>query len=94
MGVPVVLGGLHVSLMPEEAAAHADSIVLDGAEGVWPELIWLSRLNARREGLIRAHGSDLVKIYIRGFRCFILGFESGSLGLYRVAFRPRVNRLT
>jgi radical SAM superfamily enzyme YgiQ (UPF0313 family) len=39
MGVPVVLGGLHVSLMPEEAAAHADSIVLDGAEGVWPELI-------------------------------------------------------
>lgn len=39
MGVPVVLGGIHVSLMPEEAAAHADSIVLDGAEGAWPELI-------------------------------------------------------
>lgn len=38
-GVPVVLGGLHVSLMPEEASAHADSIVLDGAEGAWPELI-------------------------------------------------------
>ena len=39
IGVPVVLGGLHVSLMPGEAAAHADSIVLDGAEGAWPELI-------------------------------------------------------
>ena len=38
-GVPVVLGGLHVSLMPDEAAAHADSIVLYGAEGAWPQLV-------------------------------------------------------
>jgi len=38
-GVPVVLGGLHVSLMPDEATAHADSIVIDGAEGAWPRLI-------------------------------------------------------
>lgn len=38
-GVPVVLGGLHVSLMPDEAAGHADSIVLFGAEGAWPHLI-------------------------------------------------------
>ncbi len=38
-GVPVVLGGLHVSLMPEEAAQHADSIVLYGAEGAWPRLV-------------------------------------------------------
>ncbi len=39
MGVPVVLGGLHVSLIPQEAAKHADSIVLNGAEGAWPELV-------------------------------------------------------
>ena len=38
-GVPVVLGGLHVSMLPDEAAEHADSIVLDGAEGVWPQLV-------------------------------------------------------
>jgi len=38
-GIPVVLGGLHVSLMPEEAAQHADSIVLYGAEGAWPRLV-------------------------------------------------------
>lgn len=55
---------------------------------------WLSRLNADREVLIRAHGRDLVKTYIRGFRRFILGFESGSLGLYRVAFRPRVKKFS
>jgi radical SAM superfamily enzyme YgiQ (UPF0313 family) len=38
-GVPVVLGGLHVSLVPDEAAEHADSIVLYGAEGAWPRLV-------------------------------------------------------
>lgn len=38
-GTPVVLGGLHVTLMPDEAAEHADSIVLNGAEGAWPALV-------------------------------------------------------
>lgn len=38
-GIPVVLGGLHVSLMPDEAARHADAIVLYGAEGAWPQLM-------------------------------------------------------
>ena len=54
MGVPVVLGGLHVSLMPEEAAAHADSIVVDGAEGAWPRLIAdfrSGRMKARYQGM-------------------------------------------
>ncbi|HSC29004.1 MAG TPA: radical SAM protein [Vicinamibacterales bacterium] len=53
-GVPVVLGGLHVSMMPDEAAAHADSIVLYGAEGAWPKLIGdfrAGRLQRRYEGL-------------------------------------------
>jgi radical SAM superfamily enzyme YgiQ (UPF0313 family) len=38
-GTPVVLGGLHVSLLPDEATAHADAIVVNGAEGAWPELV-------------------------------------------------------
>src|SRR5262245_12223868 len=56
MGVPVVLGGLHVSLMPAEAAEHADSIVVYGAEGVWPRLVEdfrQGRLQRRYEGLRR-----------------------------------------
>jgi len=53
-GVPVVLGGLHVTLMPDEAAAHADSIVVNGAEGAWPRLVEDFRkgcLKPRYEGL-------------------------------------------
>ena len=38
-GACVVLGGLHVSLVPDEAAEHADSIVVYGAEGAWPRLV-------------------------------------------------------
>lgn len=38
-GVPVVMGGIHVSMMPDEAARHADAIVVGEAEVVWPELL-------------------------------------------------------
>ena len=48
-----MLGGLHVSLMPEEAAEHADSIVVNGAEEAWPMLVEdfrAGRMKRRYEG--------------------------------------------
>lgn len=38
-GKTVVLGGPHVTLMPEEAAAHADAICVGYAEDSWPQLL-------------------------------------------------------
>lgn len=38
-GVPVVLGGPHVTLVPEEAQAHADAICVGYAEESWPRLL-------------------------------------------------------
>ena len=38
-GVSVVLGGPHVTLVPEDAAPHADAIVLGYAEESFPELL-------------------------------------------------------
>jgi radical SAM superfamily enzyme YgiQ (UPF0313 family) len=38
-GVPVILGGMHVTLLPEEAALHADSIFLGDAETKWAEVV-------------------------------------------------------
>jgi len=38
-GVPVALGGVHPTLVPEEAAQHADIVVLGEAEGVWPQVV-------------------------------------------------------
>ena len=38
-GVPVILGGHHPTLRPDEAALHADSIVIGEADGVWDEVL-------------------------------------------------------
>ena len=38
-GIKVVLGGMHVSVLPEEALNHADSIVVGEAEGIWDKLL-------------------------------------------------------
>ncbi len=38
-GVPVVIGGIHSSMLPDEAAAHADCVVVGEAEGIWPQVV-------------------------------------------------------
>ena len=38
-GIPVILGGPHITLIPEDAQPHADAIVVGYAEDTWPELL-------------------------------------------------------
>ncbi len=38
-GVPVVMGGMHASALPEEALQHVDSVVVGEAEELWPQLL-------------------------------------------------------
>ncbi len=38
-GIPVVLGGVHASLMPDECLQHADAVVIGEAEYAWPQLL-------------------------------------------------------
>ena len=38
-GIPVVLGGVHPTLVPDEAARHADAVVVGYAEQTWPRLL-------------------------------------------------------
>src|SRR5262245_4447841 len=52
-GVPVVMGGYHVTLVPDEAAQEADAIVIGDAEPIWPQLLDDARhhrLQARYDG--------------------------------------------
>ncbi len=37
-GKKVILGGIHITVCPDEALAHADAIVTGEAETLWPEL--------------------------------------------------------
>src|SRR6185295_9647002 len=38
-GVPVVMGGFHATLCPEEVAQYAESVVIGEAEGIWQRVI-------------------------------------------------------
>ena len=38
-GVPVVMGGYHATLLPDEVALHADAVVIGDAEPVWEQVI-------------------------------------------------------
>lgn len=38
-GSLVVMGGVHASMLPEEALEHADSVVVGEAEAVWPRVV-------------------------------------------------------
>jgi len=38
-GIPVVMGGYHPTLLPQETLQFASSVVVGDAEGVWPEIL-------------------------------------------------------
>jgi len=38
-GVPVVMGGHHPSMLPEESLQHADAVVVGDAEGAWEQVL-------------------------------------------------------
>ena len=50
-GVPVIMGGVHPVLLPQEAEQHADSLFLGDAETVWAEVVE----DARRHRLKRVY---------------------------------------
>jgi radical SAM superfamily enzyme YgiQ (UPF0313 family) len=55
-GVPVVMGGYHVTLLPEEAALEADATIVGDAEPVWARMLDDARnhrLEPRYNGLSR-----------------------------------------
>jgi radical SAM superfamily enzyme YgiQ (UPF0313 family) len=59
-GIPVVLGGVHPTLCPDEAAEHADSIVIGEAEGTWPTLVEDFAAGRLRERYERSERPSLV----------------------------------
>ncbi len=48
-GIPVVMGGYHVTLCPEEAAMYADSVIIGNAETVWGEMLADAREGALKK---------------------------------------------
>lgn len=54
-GVPVILGGHHPTLLPDEALQYADSIVIGEAEGVWSDVLRDVKLKQLKQTYRQAH---------------------------------------
>ncbi len=57
-GSKVVLGGIHPTVMPQEAIKHCDSVVMGEAEGCWEELLGDFRHN-RLKQFYKSFNADL-----------------------------------
>jgi radical SAM superfamily enzyme YgiQ (UPF0313 family) len=51
-GAKVVIGGIHASVLPEEALGHADAVVVGEGEALWPKVLADVTAN-RSEGIYR-----------------------------------------
>ena len=61
-GITVVLGGPHVTLMPEEAQRHADAICVGYAEETWPQLLRDFAAGRMRPRYDQGHDFKLVNL--------------------------------
>ena len=53
-GVPVVMGGLHATALPDEVLEHCDAVVVGEGEPLWPHVVE----DARRGRLARVYRSE------------------------------------
>ncbi len=58
-GVTVIMGGIHVSLNPDEAEQHADAILIGEAEGIWPNILADVRANRLKKRYQLAEYPDM-----------------------------------
>ncbi|MBI5183265.1 MAG: B12-binding domain-containing radical SAM protein [Nitrospinae bacterium] len=63
-GIKVVLGGIHPSVMSEEAIQHADAVVIGEAEDVWASLIEDFKRGGMKRFYKSSKPSDLVDLPI------------------------------
>jgi radical SAM superfamily enzyme YgiQ (UPF0313 family) len=86
-GTPVVLGGVHPSLLPQEAIQHADAVVVGEAENLWPEI--LSDFEAGRLKALYTCNErpDLNNLVIQKWDNFNLSIYRRSIG-YRMPRMP------
>ena len=45
-GVPVIIGGIHASALPQEAKQHADAVIIGEAEPIWNKVLEDAKNNA------------------------------------------------
>jgi radical SAM superfamily enzyme YgiQ (UPF0313 family) len=57
-GVPVVMGGLHVTALPDEALEHCTSVVIGEGEPLWPRVLADARAGTLQTRYVQRFGED------------------------------------
>ncbi len=88
--VPVVMGGMHVSMEPEEAKEHADTIIIGEAEETWPQFINDFRNGIQKEVYATKKRPLLDHLPIPRFSLLNKSHYAGyhNKGLFRFFFKP------
>ncbi len=86
-GVPVVMGGFHATLCPDEVASYAESVVVGEAETLWPEVIDDYRHGTpqkfyRQSGRPSLAGSKPDRRIFRGKRYLPIGLVEAGRGCH------------
>lgn len=61
-GIPVALGGPHVSLLPDEAEKHSDVILIGEAEDTWKEFLIDFENKSYKKRYVQKHPSSLINL--------------------------------
>jgi len=61
-GKKVVMGGIHVSWLPEEAKEHSDSVVIGEADEVWPDILKDAEQGALKPFYRQGEKTDLSRL--------------------------------
>lgn len=72
-GVPVVLGGLHVSVLSDEALAHADAVVIGEGESTWQQVLKDAEQGNLRGAYRAAQQFDLAESPMPAFELLDIG---------------------
>lgn len=63
-GKMVILGGVHPSILPEEALRHADAVVIGESEGIWRDLLADASVGRLRPSYHDSHTNSIVELPI------------------------------
>jgi radical SAM superfamily enzyme YgiQ (UPF0313 family) len=86
-GVPVVMGGFHAMLCPEEVADYAEAVVVGEAEALWPQVIDDARHRSLRK-IYRGQGRPSLaglkpnRAIFRGKRYLPIGLVEAGRGCH------------
>jgi radical SAM superfamily enzyme YgiQ (UPF0313 family) len=77
-GVPVVMGGIHASMCPDEALEHVDTVVKGEAEGAWPQVLADARQGQLRR-IYKCQHADMATIPPARHELLSKGYAFGAI---------------